>query len=222
MAIFRKAADYDSEAIGAASRKLDDQIAAAEAVIREHSLSGLRDGDDRADRASRELVELQAKHRVVMAARDDAQRKEQAHLEARDRREREARVRSFRAHLARVERHGREAAEALAALVVAWQKMSTAAASARALLPGTAGLAHEFAGLSDARLGAMVATELSRIGQRHTSVGAEPVMSLVPRLLPGQPPENVVPLADALADQVQWSARGFRRLLGLDPEAAAA
>jgi len=124
--------------------------------------------------------------------------------------------------MARVERHGREAAEALATLVAAWGKMSTAAASARALLPGSAAFAHEFAGLTDARLGAMIATELSRIGQRHTSVGAEPMMSLVPRLPAGQTPENVVPLADALAEQVRWSARGFRRLLGLDPEAAAA
>jgi hypothetical protein len=210
----------NSDAIEAAQRGLDAEIARAEAVVREHSLSGVRDGDDRADRASRQLVELHARRAVIAAALEQARVAERADLETRDRREREARGRSFRAHLSRVERHGRDAAEALAALVLAWQKMSTAAASARALLPGTAALAHEFAGLTDARLGALVAQELARIGQRHTSVGAEPVMSLVPRLLPGQPPENVVPLADALADQVRWSSQGFRRLLGLDEDIA--
>ena len=106
MPLFRRDTQMNSDAIEAAQRDLDAEIGRAEAVVRERSLGDLRTGGDEADRASRTLVELQARRRVIQAALDEARRKEATDLEARDRREREARTRSFRAHLARVERHG--------------------------------------------------------------------------------------------------------------------
>jgi hypothetical protein len=225
MGIFKSASSVfmsrnaaDVQLVSAKLAETEAAVGPIERRLREVSLSCALSGDyGPAEKIGAELHAVREKIAVLRRALEVAEAAELERINAAKERELRARSRAVRQHAAALNRATEAYETSAAAMRTSWDRVTTTAASLRAVLGNT----HlENPELGERRLLALAERELARIGHEPGRTGAVPIApGASAAVLGGDLPHQLRPITETMRGLLDRYLLTFDRKLGLAPPA---